>query len=65
MTETRKLAAILVADVVGYSLARRCRRGSHARAPEENRTATSIPGNPHEKLNALFVCEYLDGVAHR
>ena len=29
MCETRKLAAILVADVVGYSLARGSGRGSH------------------------------------
>jgi hypothetical protein len=30
MSETRKLVAILVANVVGYSQARRCRRGAHA-----------------------------------
>jgi hypothetical protein len=32
MSECRKRAAILVADVVGYSLARRGGRGAHARA---------------------------------
>ena len=33
MRETRKLAAILVADVVGYSRTHRSRRGSHPSAP--------------------------------
>ena len=41
MSETRKLAAILVADVVGYSPARGRRRGPHPRAPENS------PQRPH------------------
>src|ERR1700722_17548206 len=55
MSETRKLAAILVADVVGYKPARRRRRGAHACAPSGppqrfGRSLHRRPSRPAERL---------------
>ena len=49
MSETRKLAAILVADVVGYSRLTESRRGAHACAPSgpPQRFGRSLRAAPH------------------